>query len=154
MYKSLIVAAFTVFFILPTNSQDRRGERFEEIRSHKVAYITSKLELTPEQAQKFWPIYNEFGSKLAEIYNNRRQIMNEIEENYEGEESKLEKISDRMINSFMEESSLQKEYHEKYKEALPIKKVLMLYRAEQEFKREMLRNIRDRRGPDRDNRRK
>ncbi len=38
-------------------------ERKEQIESHKIAYLTTKLSLTPNEAEKFWPLYNEFSRK-------------------------------------------------------------------------------------------
>src|SRR6187402_1009585 len=34
-----------------------------KIQAARVAYITDQLALTPEEAEKFWPIYREFSEK-------------------------------------------------------------------------------------------
>ena len=49
----------TLFFIAITlNTFGQRKERHERIQALKVAFITEKLELTPEEAQQFWPVFN------------------------------------------------------------------------------------------------
>ena len=45
----------------------RGGEIQEKIKAQKIAFITDKLELTSEEAQQFWPIYNEFEAKVEKI---------------------------------------------------------------------------------------
>lgn len=58
-YK-LIVIIF--FFALGTAMAQRPGEGYdhEKLEAARVAFITTRLDLKPEQAQKFWPIYNVF----------------------------------------------------------------------------------------------
>ena len=57
-----------VFLLISSLSfaQDYK-ERREKVKALKVAFITEKLELTTEEAQKFWPIYNAFDEKQAEL---------------------------------------------------------------------------------------
>src|SRR6187455_2970115 len=47
--------------------------RLEEIKAQKVAYLTQKMSLTTEEAQKFWPIYNEYDKGLEAIRKERRE---------------------------------------------------------------------------------
>ena len=42
-------------------------DRFEKIRTLKTAYITQELSLTPSEAEKFWPVYNEYDSKRTKL---------------------------------------------------------------------------------------
>src|SRR5574344_1415527 len=39
-------------------NDDKKPRRWNEIMSQKVAFVTQKLQLTPEEAEKFWPVYN------------------------------------------------------------------------------------------------
>ena len=56
--------------------EDRNAKK-ERIQALKVAYITEKLALTPDQAQVFWPIYNTYGERMSEIYNRERKVLKE-----------------------------------------------------------------------------
>ena len=42
------------------SAQAQPGKRMERIHAIKVAYLTDKLQLTSEQSEKFWPIYNRY----------------------------------------------------------------------------------------------
>jgi Spy/CpxP family protein refolding chaperone len=50
-----------------------QGEKKENIEAMKIAFITNKLELSPEEAQKFWPVYNQYNEKLKDLRKKRRQ---------------------------------------------------------------------------------
>lgn len=50
--------------------EERRAER-EAIRAQKVAFITQEVGLTAEDAEKFWPLYNELEQKVREIGHER-----------------------------------------------------------------------------------
>ena len=57
-------------------AQERKGreEQREKFRSMKIAYFTEELELTSEEAEKFWPLYNDYEKKKREVsqYRHRR----------------------------------------------------------------------------------
>jgi hypothetical protein len=53
-------------------AQDRR-EHYQRIEAIKVAFITKKLDLTTEEAQKFWPVYNNYQKELMELMRKRRE---------------------------------------------------------------------------------
>lgn len=61
MKKHAFIALLT-FFVISTALAQRPGERYdrEKLESARVAFITTRLDLKPEQAEKFWPIYNLF----------------------------------------------------------------------------------------------
>ncbi|MES2777639.1 MAG: hypothetical protein V4722_25905 [Bacteroidota bacterium] len=62
--KKLIVAL--LIGIAPLLSLHAQPEERNEdaIESLKIAFLTKQLELTPEEAQKFWPVYNQYTTEL------------------------------------------------------------------------------------------
>ncbi|MEL7588220.1 MAG: hypothetical protein AAGU19_16040 [Prolixibacteraceae bacterium] len=55
-----IITTLTLFFILSGGfAQPGKHEDFEKYKALKVSYMTEQLELTPQEAQQFWPIYKE-----------------------------------------------------------------------------------------------
>ena len=59
------------------SDRDRRTER-EAIQAQKVAFITQEVGLTSEEAEKFWPLYNEMDRKLNELGHKRGRTKAEI----------------------------------------------------------------------------
>lgn len=123
---------------------DEKTPKKERVEALKVAFITEKLQLTAKEAQVFWPVYNEFEEKLELSRKSRRKDAQVAME-------AIDKLSDKEVENFIEaefsqrqkELDIQKEYHEKFKKVLPLKKVGKLYLAEQEFKRQLLKKIKD-----------
>ena len=132
---------------------DRHNERHENIETLKIGFITKKLDLTPEEAQKFWPVYNQYSDKLQEIRKKRRQNYREAKQKFdEMTDKEVEQAVDNEMTDRQKELDLQKEYHSKFKAVLPIKKVAKLYVAEEQFKMELLNKLKnkDRKPPVRD----
>ena len=66
MKTKFILPIILLFISSVSFSQDFKEKR-EKVKALKVAYITEQLELTTEEAQKFWPLYNAFDDKQAEL---------------------------------------------------------------------------------------
>lgn len=136
----------SVFTLTVVMAQERRGpspEMLEKIKAEKVSFFTSKLDLTSAEAQAFWPVYNEFEKKRFDI---QRQI-HEFERKPDEEitnlsDSEIEKMTSNYIDSFEKEALLLKEYNKKFLKILPKKKVLMMYRTENEFRSHLIREYR------------
>ena len=146
---------FMLFLTLITSVGSTYGQdRKENVQAMKIAFITQKLDLTPQEAQLFWPLYNQYSEKTMELRKKRRQGKPGREGNRENRPN-LDSLSDKeveqLVNNDMairqKELDLQKEYHEKFKAVLPIKKVAKLYAAEEQFKIVLINKLKDRDRP-------
>ena len=147
--KRIILIASTLFvasqigFAQP--NQAKKGDRKEKIEAMKVAYITDKLDLTPKEAQQFWPVFNEFDDKLKGLRQERRKDTKDGMDNLDQlSDKEVETLIDSEIGYRQRELDLMKEYHAKFKAVLPARKVAKLYRAQEDFKRELLKKIQER----------
>ena len=117
------------------------------MKARKAAFLTQRLSLTPEKAQQFWPVYNEYEQKMHELRTANREVMKPSGSNQWTEEQAAKNV-DAFIDFRKNEVALMAEYHEKFKKVLPAAKVARLYRAEEAFKRKVLEELRSRRaGP-------
>ena len=118
-------------------TEDQEAQKMERIQSQKIAFISTKLNLSVEEAQEFWPVYNEF--------NNKRRALKKEKKSKEDitamSESEAEKFLDQMITTREKDLDLQKEYLLKFKEILPSKKVVHLLKLENRFKKEIIQDI-------------
>ncbi len=146
--RFLLIAIFLVGMGVASYAQKENCHRYEAFKAKKVAVITENLDLSVEEAQKFWPVYNEKEEKQEKIINRKKEIMEKLKDGEEGmATAELEKLSDELIETYIKEADLKKEYHEKFKKVLPVEKVLELYHTEHTFKRDLLRELRGHRGP-------
>lgn len=142
------VAILIGLFFLMTSGYAQHGkgkfEDFEKYKAMKVSFMTEKLELTPQEAQQFWPLYNEFEQKRFELHHNRRELEERVKENYNKyTEDEFQKISYEMVGQFRKEYELMKEYNEKFLKVLPAKKVVMISPGENDFRFKMIREFRE-----------
>jgi hypothetical protein len=126
--------------------EDDHKDRWERIRSEKVAFLTDKLELTPTEAQKFWPIYNELETKRWEAQKCRRDLEVKVKEAEESlSDKEVIQLTRDYAGNMQKEGALMVKYNEQFLKILPPQKVLKLYKAENEFRMYMIKKYRDRR---------
>lgn len=144
--KSILFLLAILFVSLNAFSQEAKtkAQKEEEIKHQKIAFFTDKIGLTPEEAQVFWPIYNDYWAKKNEIIFNRKKHMTTFAENNENmSKTEMVKHADQYIHFEVELANLLNESHKKFKEILPIEKVMKIYQADYEFKAYLLKRIRE-----------
>ncbi len=118
----------------------------EKVEALRIAFLTKYLELTTDEAQKFWPVYNQMRAELKIVMDKEMDLRKGKNVN----DMKDEELS-KLINAHFENEQaildIKKKYAEEFKKVLPLRKVAMLADAENEFKREVLKNFRDKQGP-------
>ena len=123
---------------------ENHKERMERYRSMKIAFFTEKLDLSPEEAEKFWPLYNKYEQDKDELRSNRMIRSKEFAEQFEQlSESQAEEIIDNHIENRKKELQLDIAFNTDLKRILPARKIMKLYITEVEFKEYMLRQIRE-----------
>lgn len=123
--------------------EEHSKERHEQIEAARVAHISSRLNLAPEQAQKFWPIYNEYAKKREAMRHQHRNVMQEVREGeLTNEEARLA-ISEH-LRLEKEEAALEEEYYGKrLQQVLEPRQVALLMKAEVEFKKMLLKRLKE-----------
>ncbi|WP_282135621.1 Spy/CpxP family protein refolding chaperone [Seonamhaeicola maritimus] len=137
----------SILIFLFTFSLSAQKPDHDKIQSLKVSFITEQLDLTKEEAQAFWPVYNEFDKKNNKLrYHEMRSIRREIKESISTlTDAKADELLNKLNNL---ESSLHKnrlEFATKIRTILSPKKIIKLKIAEEDFKRKMLDQWKSRR---------
>lgn len=124
-----------------------REEMARKIKARKIAFITDHLQLTAEEAEKFWPLYNEMEQKRNEITRDLMQRFRDREdEQAELTDSEAENIIQQRFDQEQALLDLKKEYHSKFTGILPPSRVLKLYEIENNFRRHLMESLRLREG--------
>ncbi|WP_425075897.1 sensor of ECF-type sigma factor [Psychroserpens sp. S379A] len=141
MKKTIITI---VFIVLALNVFSQQKERREHIKALKIAFITEELELTEDEAQKFWPIYNAHEKEMEMLRLNAREKRHNL--NLESlSETEAKKALVDMLNFESELQNKKSDLVESLLTAIPAKKVLKLHLTEEAFKKRMLKEMRNRR---------
>ena len=146
------IKIFTILFLtlsINTFAQAKFQDKKEQIKALKVAFITDELNLTSDEASKFWPIYNAFDDKQSELkYDKMRSYKNRLE----NDEAK--KMTDKEASALLAQMEstddelyqLRKKYNANLKGVLSPVKIVQLKSAEEKFNRKLLKQYRDK-GP-------
>lgn len=116
----------------------------ERLTAYKVAFFTKRLNLTTEEAQRFWPVYNDLQKKKNAIQAERAAIYRNINLNeLNVSEKEIIEAGDRLVSLDVQEASLTAEYHKKFREVLSPIKVARLYQAENQYRLILLNELRN-----------
>ena len=128
-----IYLIFTLILLTGTIlvAQDQqRLQQTQRIESEKIAFFTNKLNLSPEEARNFWPVYNEYNKLKAELNKEKNEVLRNLSQNYKTlSDKELEEGGDKVVSLTLKEADLSKEYHEQFKKVLPAGKVVRLYQV-------------------------
>jgi hypothetical protein len=125
------------------------NDRLEKFKALKVAFITEKLDLSPKEAQGFWPIYNKYSDDSNKIRQIQREEYRQNVKRGESLNDLGDEVSEKFVTSFLstEEDQLQlkKKLVKDLKSVISSNKVWRLIRAEDEFKQKMIEECKRRR---------
>lgn len=125
--------------------QPLNPERMKELKAQKTAYLTTKLELSTEEAQRFWPVYNEFDAKRETLRKELRDMHRAAREGQGAiSESKAKELLAKGLEIREREARLEREYSDRFVQSIGAVKTLELNRAERDFHREVLKRFRER----------
>ncbi len=114
----------------------------ELIKSKKVAFITEQIGLTPQESQKFWPVYNKLENERTELYNHRRDMEESTEDKSVKSEDFYRKLSNDIVAGHVKEGKLMEEYNSKFLSILSAEKVVKLYHSERKFRSYLMHEMR------------
>lgn len=128
-------------FCIPVAAQEieddtiarRNPEARARVEAARAAYITERLQLTTQEAEKFWPIYREFAEKRRGYLEQYRKAKRDgISE---------EKLIDLQLDLKQQELDLEKDYSKRFSKVIPAEKLVNLRSAERDFNRLVMRQL-------------
>ncbi|WKZ67034.1 MAG: hypothetical protein QY325_03690 [Flavobacteriales bacterium] len=120
-------------------------ERVKEVKAQRTAYLTTKLDLSSEEAQVFWPVYNEFDEARTKLRQDLRQLMRPHRQGGAAlTDAEARQILSKGQALRQQELELERDYQDRFVKAIGAVKVVDLHKAERDFNREVLRRLRDR----------
>jgi len=139
--KQLNLLLFFLFvWILPTIAQGHQGNK-EQIKVEKIAYITTNMNFTVEEAQKFWPVYNQFENQRDAIMSQRRQYMRKCDEVAALSDTEASEILTKLVELNKQEIEMVNLYQKELTKILTNKQVLKYYQIEHNFRTHLLHKI-------------
>ena len=136
----LILASSTTLF--------SQSNRHEKIKALKVAHITEQLALSTSEAEKFWPIYNIYEEKMhAMRKTERKDIFGKIKTDFETlTEAEANSLIDKSLELKRNELKIYSDLVSNLKGIIPSKKIILLRKSEEDFKRKLLERYKNKKG--------
>ena len=117
-------------------------EQRREFEAQKVAYFTQALELTPQEATVFWPLYNEMEKKIREQEEGKRKEIKACRETKGATDKQNRELLGKLLNYEQKTLNIKKEYYTKLAEKVPPQKICKLDWVEHKFNRQLLDKMR------------
>jgi len=147
--KTILIALLCPLFMFSQNISD---EKRKKIEIQKIAFITKSLDLSSEEAQVFWPVYNNFSDEM-------KSIKEKIRENMSSMRKDRSSLTEKQVGEIMEQKfkmeqmvlDIKVKFNKEFQKVISNKQIAALYHAEKEFKKELLNRIK--KGKDKDHKR-
>ncbi|MCU0462362.1 MAG: hypothetical protein MUF36_10175 [Bacteroidales bacterium] len=140
---AFILAALMILSTAGVTAQNPNRER---LNSYRIAFFTQKLDLSSKEAEKFWPVYNDYQEKKIKIQSERVQINRSVVQNTATlSDKELTELGDKYVGLEVREAALSQEFYNNMKQILPPAKILRYFQAENQYKLLLLKELQDRR---------
>lgn len=116
-----------------------RDQWMTEMRQYKRIYFNKELDLSREQQNKFYPLYEEMENQIFKINDEARAMEKRVGEMDDPSDLEYEKATEAMYDASVREADLEREYMEKFKSILSHKQLFRLKAVERQFNRELMR---------------
>lgn len=134
--KIFLLCFMLLTMILSTKAfaQDQKKMNVADFEKRKMEFIIKEAGLTDEEAQKFFPIFNELTQKKFSLHKGHRDIIEKIKnekKNISDDEYKRMLENDTEVK--LKEAELDKAYSSKLEEVLSPEKLYKAQQAERKF---------------------
>lgn len=130
---SLIIVMLLSFSVCAQHEGD------DKIKALKASYLTETLSLTPKEAEKFWPIYNDFDARTNALYDQKWcEVKNGLDTIDDVDEAAADDLLDEYIGLKAESLQLKREFIKQLKTVISSQKILRLKKAEHDFHKILL----------------
>ena len=134
--KTTLIALLCPLFMFSQNILDKKREKIE---IEKIAYITKALNLSSEEAQVFWPLYNKYSDKKNEIDIKRMKEFAKVKDNRSSlTEKEIGSIINKQLKMEQEILDLKVNYNKEFQKVISNTQISKLYHAELEFRKNSL----------------
>ncbi len=135
----LVCCAAVIGYAQEDDLPEPQGQLARRVESMKVAFITERLSLTPQEAQAFWPIYNQYKDEEKKIrqkykFSGNMAAMTDAE---------AEKALENALELEQQLLNLKRDYTQRMRKAIPVRKIVLLDRTERAFREELVKRLRE-----------
>ncbi len=147
IFSTLFLSSATLLAKSNGSGMTCTGPDEETIQMQKIAFYTSELKLTPKEAEKFWPLYNEYWDARMNAHKEAikaiRQLNKALADEKVESDSEIKRLSELYLANYSAEADLLSEYFTKFQKILPIRKAAKIFSTEEKFRRMLIKQLRN-----------
>ncbi len=129
-----------ILFLISMSSMAQDQKSMDRIRAARIALITERLNLTPDQAEKFWPVYRQYEMERREIRKEFRDARQNVDMKNLTEEQSQQLVR-KSLEMKQNELNLEKDYSRRLSEVISTQQLFKLKNAEKDFQQMLLKRI-------------
>lgn len=132
--------AVTVVAQQPRAKEGKHHARWEDFRQAEHAFYTEKLELTAEQAESFFKLYDEMEKRKFEMSRDIRHEMRALAKKGDAvTDAEYKAVADKAATIAEKEAAIEKEYYAKFCEILTPRQQFLYHRCEIDFRKSLIK---------------
>ncbi len=145
--KRTFILSFVLAFILGTTamsaSDTDQNDWKQKMMCEKIAFLTMEMGITPEEAQEFWPVYNQVNKErdaaMHKVFKSFKALEDAVSAGKS--EKELDKLLENYLDAIKEQGEVEKDAYDDYAKVLPVEKLAKLYVGEEKFRRQHIRKL-------------
>ena len=143
MKKTIYIFTALVLMLVSAVSALAEENWKEKMMSEKIAFLTMEMGITPEEAQVFWPVYNQIDKERDDAMRKVFGSFKALEDAMSA--GKSEKDISKLLEDYLEaldkQGDIEKKAYQAYSKVLPVAKLAKLYVSEEKFRRQHIRKL-------------
>ena len=144
MIRKLLI--FTIALSVPLIKICAQNPNLDKFSTYKIGFFTKKMNLTAAEAEKFWPVYNDYQKQKNLMQREKIMLIRDFNQNESSlTDKQLREMGDKLISYISEEASMAVSFHGKIREILPPARVIKYYQAENQYKIQLLKELQENR---------
>jgi len=136
---------FMAFFCLVLSAQENKAfPKVDEMHNRKWQFIVEKAKLTQTETDAVLPVFMEYEKALWAFHGKNGEFFRSLKGKLKDPSLNYADINDRYVEMGITQAQMFKNYHLKLRKLLTPETLFRYYKAEREFKRELLKDLKDR----------
>ena len=124
-----------------------RKQDMAVVHSQKIAFFTQYLDLSPQEAAKFWPVYNEYWKRRGIVHKNTKRSLEKLNSALNSEaqinDDNIKVLMDNFLESYKAEGVVFTNMFSEIQKVLPLRKAAKLVSVEEEFRVMLIRQLKE-----------
>lgn len=145
----LVAALFTLTGTASFADNSNKCDWQEKMKTEKIAFLTSAMDLTPAEAEKFWPVYNDMENERRASFKKNMGAFKALDEGLKAglPEKEISVLVNNYVNAIKASRGVEAKYTPSFLKILSAEKVGKMFVAEEEFRRQQIGRWNDGRKP-------